>query len=99
VDVALRLVRKDLTLAQRIVEILIGRLVTDEQFRTDFLAAPETTLVDYCTGRGLDLSHTEIAALLATDRALWGRTADALDGRLQKASLTHQIEKGESRHV
>ena len=97
-NVALRVVRKDLTLAQRIVEILIGRLVTDEQFRSDFLTAPENTLLDYCNGRGLDLSSTEIAALLATDRTLWGRTADALDGRLQKASLTHQVEEGES-HV
>jgi hypothetical protein len=93
------MVRKDLTLAQRIVEILIGRLVTDEQFRAAFLAAPENTLVDYCNGRGLDLSHTEIDALLATDRTLWARTADALDARLQKASLTQQMEKGENRHV
>ena len=86
-------------MAQRIVEIVVGRLVTDEQFRTDFLAAPENTLLDYCHARGLDLSHTEIAALLATDRQLWGRTADALDGRLQNARLKHQVERGDSSHV
>jgi hypothetical protein len=80
-------------LAQRIVEMLIGRLVTDEQFRTDFLTAPEQTLLDL-GNRGLDLSRTEIAALVATDRTLWGRTADAIDVRLQKASFKNQIEEG-----
>jgi hypothetical protein len=79
--------------------MLIGRLITDEQFRADFLKAPEKTLVDFCSGRGLELSRTEIAALLATDRTVWERTADAIDVRLQKASLTHQIEKGERSHV
>jgi hypothetical protein len=90
--------RKDLTLAQRIVELLIGRLMTDEQFRTDFLAAPEQTLLDLCN-RGFELSRTEIAALVATDRTLWARTADAIDARLQKASFKNQIEEGERSHV
>ena len=85
-------------MAQRIVELLIGRLMTDEQFRTDFLTAPEQTLLDLCN-RGLELSRTEIAALVATDRTLWGRAADAIDVRLQKASFKNQIEKGERSHV
>jgi hypothetical protein len=76
-------------LAQRIVEMLIGRLITDEQFRSEFLDNPETTLVAL-SERGLDLSRTEIAALVATDRALWGRAAESLDPRLQKASLQNQ---------
>ena len=37
--------------------------------------------------RGLELSRTEVAALLNTDRTLWAKTADAIDPRLQKASL------------
>jgi hypothetical protein len=75
--------------AQRIVEMLIGRLITDEQFRREFLADPETTLLALCD-RGLELSGTEIAALLNTDATLWARTADGIDPRLQKASLRNK---------
>jgi hypothetical protein len=37
--------------------------------------------------RGQELSRTEIAALVNTDRSLWARTADAIDPRLQKVSF------------
>jgi hypothetical protein len=77
---------KDVSVAQRIVEMLIGRLIADEQFRMEFLKDPEGTLFALC-GRGLELSSTEIAALVKTDRALWSRAAEQLDPRLQKASL------------
>jgi hypothetical protein len=72
--------------AQRHVETLIGRLLTDERLRAAFLAEPERTLREQAD-RGLDLSPTEIAALLATSRELWSQAASLLDGRLQKASL------------
>jgi hypothetical protein len=78
-------------LAQRIIETLIGRLITDEQFRSEFLLDPLNTLLAL-TDRGLELSRTEIAALVNTDPTLWSRAADAIDPRLQKASL-----KGQSR--
>ena len=78
-------------MAQRTIEMLIGRLITDEGFRTDFLDHPETTLVALCD-HGWDLSRTEIAALVATDPALWTRTADALDRRLQKASFRNGVK-------
>lgn len=73
-------------MAQRHVETLIGRLLTDERLRAAFLADPEPTLRGQAA-RGLDLSPTEIAALLATSRELWAQAANLLDGRLQKASL------------
>ena len=76
-------------MAQRIIEMLIGRLITDEQFRLEFLGDPEKTLSSLCD-HGLELSRTEIAALMNTDRTLWARTASAVDPRLQKASLTNQ---------
>jgi hypothetical protein len=66
--------------------MLIGRLITDEQFRSDFLRDPEGTLADV-NAHGLELSRTEMAALLNTDPTLWGRTADSVDPRLQKASF------------
>ena len=77
-------------MAQRIIEILIGRLITDEEFRADFLRDPEQTLLALAD-RGLELSRTEIAALMSTDPSLWGRTADAIDPRLQKASLKNEV--------
>jgi hypothetical protein len=69
--------------------MLIGRLITDEQFRSEFLRDPESTLLGLCD-RGLELSRTEVAALVNTDRTLWARTADAIDPRLQKASLRNE---------
>jgi hypothetical protein len=71
---------------QRSIEIVIGRLITDEEFRAAFLRDPRSTLQD--AGRwGLTLSLTEVAALVATDRTLWDRIAVQLDSRLQKVSL------------
>jgi hypothetical protein len=75
--------------AQRIVEMLIGRLITDEQFRTAFLNDAEGTLAQLCE-RGFELTPTEIAALVATDRSLWDHAAASIDPRLQKASLVNQ---------
>jgi hypothetical protein len=39
-----------------------------------------------------ELSRTEIAALVATDPALWARTADAVDPRLQKANFRNGVK-------
>jgi hypothetical protein len=77
--------------------MLIGRLITDEQLRTAFLANPEDTLLALCA-RGLELSRTEITALVATDRELWGQAARRLDPRLQKASLERAPHSQETEH-
>ena len=74
-------------MAHHVIEMLIGRLITDEQFRADFLRYPETTLFSL-RERGLDLSPTEIAALVNTRQTLWTRAAHILDPRLQKTSLS-----------
>jgi hypothetical protein len=78
--------KKGGTVSQRTIETIIGRLITDEEFRAEFLRDPERALVAL-RDRGLDVSRTEIAALVNTDPTLWARTADGLDPRLQKASL------------
>jgi hypothetical protein len=70
----------------RHIEQLIGRLVTDEDFRRAFVREPRRTLTE-ATQCGVALSAIEINALLATDLALWDRVAQELDSRLQKASL------------
>jgi hypothetical protein len=61
-------VPEDGTVAQRIIEMLIGRLITDEDFRAEFLENPEATLFGL-SDRGVELSRAEIAAVLNTDRS------------------------------
>lgn len=73
-------------MTQRCIETVIGRLVTDEDFRTTFLADPHQALAELLE-RGTHLTHAEIAALVATDSDLWTRVAEQIDPRLQKASL------------
>ena len=73
-------------MTQRNVEIVIGRLVTDEQFRRMFQRDPHKALGDLLE-RGTHLSQAEIAALIATDQNLWQQVAEQIDDRLQKASL------------
>ena len=91
VELALPSLRKaDIDVAQRIIEMLIGRLITDEEFRREFLNDPEQTLLRL-RERGLELSRTEITALVNTDPALWTRAAELIDRRLQKASLTNEL--------
>ena len=71
---------------QRCIEMVIGRLVTDEEFRSTFVVDPHRALGELLE-RGTHLTHAEIAALIATDHALWGKVAEQIDPRLQKVSL------------
>jgi hypothetical protein len=73
-------------MAHRSVEILIGRLVTDEDLRDRFKAEPREILRS-AQQRGLVLTAAEADALLASPVALWECLAATLDPRLQKASL------------
>lgn len=73
-------------MTQRSIEIVIGRLVTDEEFRETFLSDPHQALGELLE-RGTHLTHAEIGALVATDSALWAQVAEQIDPRLQKASL------------
>lgn len=70
----------------RSIEILIGRLVTDEDFRAAFLRDPRAAVAN-ASAWGIELSVGELGALLDTDHSLWDRVARELDSRLQKASL------------
>jgi hypothetical protein len=73
-------------MSQRNVEILIGRLLTDEELRAQFLQAPFETLTAL-SEQGLELTRGEIDALVQTDVQLWGRVAAKLPSRLQRCSL------------
>ena len=69
-------------MSQRSIEIVIGKLVTDEAFLRD----PQQTL-DGVVASGLALTALEVRALMGTHAGLWTRVADELDPRLQKAAL------------
>jgi hypothetical protein len=71
---------------QRVIEVVIGRLATDEAFRAAFLNRPHQTLAELLE-RGLHLTPAEITALLATDSELWEHVAERVDPRLQKSDL------------
>lgn len=74
-------------MSHRVVEALIGRLITDARFRADFLEEPEAVLIEL-RERGLDLSAIEVAALVATDARVWTQAAETLDPRLKKMDLS-----------
>ena len=73
-------------MSQRNVQVLIGRLLTDEELRQQFLRAPLETLQELCD-RGCELTRGEIDALLQTDARLWSAVAAKLPSRLQRCSL------------
>ena len=73
-------------MSQRNVEILIGRLLTDEELRARFFAGAVRN-ADGVLEQGLELTRGEIDALVQTDVQLWGRVAAKLPSRLQRSSL------------
>lgn len=73
-------------MSHRNVQLVIGRLLTDEELRNEFERAPATTL-ETLSARGWDLTPAEIEALLEPDPLLWGRIALKLPSRLQRCSL------------
>ena len=80
-------------MSQRIIEIVIGRLITDEGFRSEFLDDPRKTLTGLHE-RGYELNATEIAALVNTDPSLWITAAESIDPRLQKIMLQNEVLGG-----
>jgi hypothetical protein len=75
--------------AQRNIEILIGRLITDEAFRSAFRRRPVATVTEFVEC-GYELTAIEIAAVRATPPDVWERAAELVDPRLQKASFARE---------
>jgi hypothetical protein len=73
-------------MTQRGVEIVLGRLATDEAVRRRFQQAPLLALRDLMA-LGVELSAVEMQALESLDASVVQRFAQALDPRLQKAVL------------
>ena len=73
-------------MSQRSVEILLGKLVTDEEIRERFREDPEAVFAA-ARSQGLELSAVEAEALRGLEAGALDGLAGALDPRLQKASL------------
>src|SRR5450755_2939996 len=70
------------TMSQKNVELIFGRLATDEEFRKSFGRDPASAVLELAD-RGFELTKAEQSALLRTDVALFDRIAEAIDPRLQ----------------
>jgi len=77
--------------AHRSVEVLIGRLITDEAFRDAFLANRVLTLQAFVEA-GHELTRVEVSAIHATPATLWRVVANQIDPRLQRAKLSGNAE-------
>src|SRR5207249_6233090 len=82
-------------MTQQSVEILIGKLLTDEELREAFEQNAHGVLV-WLLRQGLQLSRLEMEALKSIKPSDLSGLADTIDRRLQKASLrkvhmTHTI--------
>lgn len=81
-------------MSQKNVQLVIGRLLTDEELRSAFAHAPYETLAAL-SERGWELTPGEIDALLETDRGLWTAVAHRLPSRLQRCSIRSVREQEE----
>jgi aryl-alcohol dehydrogenase-like predicted oxidoreductase len=73
-------------MTQRSVEILIGKLLTDEELRESFQRDPQGALLRL-RNQGLEFSSLELQALSSIEPAEVSDLAEVIDPRLQKASL------------
>ena len=72
------------------VQIVIGRLLTDEAFRHRFERCRRECLATVC-GQGIDLDRTEIEALEEADACMWTMMASHIDRRLQQTAPAEAI--------
>ena len=73
-------------MSQRTVERVVGRLITDEEFRVQFTRLPQQTLAALVE-QGWELTAIEVDALVQTDTKLWSDGAHRINPQLQRCSL------------
>jgi hypothetical protein len=80
-------------MSHRGVEVVLGRLATDEAIRRRFSEAPAAVLRELMA-LGLELTPVEMLALERLDPWAIQRFAQSLDARLQKAILVAHAGDG-----
>jgi len=75
-------------MSQKTVQLVMGRLLTDEDLRLQFVERPHETLVEL-RDQGYELTGDEIDALVRSDPAVWPSMARRIHPRLQRCSLRH----------
>jgi hypothetical protein len=83
-------------MSQKCVEIVIGRLATDEEARRRLRRSPERWLEEL-RAAGMQLTAVEAAALAGLDPAACERFARTIDPRLQRASLSQPRQARQAR--
>ena len=73
-------------MSQKNVELIIGKLATDEEFRRTYQLDPTRTVLALVE-RGFDLTSCERSALSSMDPGFLEQFAGSIDPRLQKACL------------
>ncbi|HEV3059021.1 MAG TPA: Os1348 family NHLP clan protein [Vicinamibacterales bacterium] len=73
-------------MSQKTVQLIIGRILTDDELRSRFVRQPSETLAAL-RDQGFELSAGEVEALVRTDRRLWNDASSRIDARLQRCSL------------
>jgi len=83
-------------MSQRTLERVVGRLITDDEFRLEFTRLPQHTLAAL-KEQGWELTAIEVEALVQTDTEVWSDGARRINPRLQRSSLkTHEENIGPS---
>jgi len=73
-------------MSQKTVQLVIGRLLTDEELRIRFVEQPLETLTEL-KDQGFELTRDEIEAIVQSDPEIWPSMARRIHPRLQRCSL------------
>ena len=73
-------------MSQKTVQLVIGRLLTDEELRLRFVERSFETLAEL-REQGYELTSDEIDALVRSDPDIWPSMARRIHPRLQRCSL------------
>lgn len=73
-------------MSQKTVQLVIGRLLTDEELRARFVERPLETLAEL-QALGLELTNDEVDALVQCDARMWRSMARRIHPRLQRCRL------------